>query len=147
MLLVTRKELYFDKKWGNIQIITTIGDKNVTIVKITIVVTALVVKVGLLRQRIFKHLPMDNNTTTQDSSSTMVTITIISTKPKIGKLLVMEPAVLVPVASTKASKITLRAKEMVKLKHYIPPPSRRRLLLHQLPMGDIYHTEKVTTIL
>jgi len=78
-------------------------------------------------------------------SATVTTITP-STGIKTGKLLVMEAVVVVPVASTKILKIMLREKRMGKLKHYIPPPSRR-LLLHQFPMGDIYHTEKVTTVL
>ena len=109
------------------------------------VTALLIVKVDHWRQRIIKNLPMDNMTALASHSVTETTITT-STGIKTGKLLAMEAAVVVHVASTEISKIMLRAKRMGKLKHYIPPPFRRRLL-HQFPMGDIYHIETEKTIL
>ena len=74
-------------------------------------------------QKIFKVLPTDNPRATMALAMEASTITI-STKLKTSKLLVIEAAVVVPVASTKM--LTTRFKEKKKTwkqRKRIPPPS------------------------
>ena len=100
-------------------------------------------------QKIFKALPTDNLRATIASAMEASTITI-STKLKTSKLLVIEAAAVVPVASTKMLTTRFKQKKkMGKQKKPIPPPSLLLLhhRLHQFPMGDIYHIETEKTIL